>query len=47
MISYFIFEFDPNTSAFVCVADVSVVDSNGINRLHEIRVFTLDMNHVA
>src|SRR6266536_2666977 len=47
MISYSILELDPNSSAFICVANVLVVDLEGIDGLNEICLFTLDVDHVA
>jgi len=47
MIFYSIFEPDPNSSAFVCVANVLVIDLEGIDGLDEICLFTLDVDHVA
>jgi hypothetical protein len=47
MMPYPVLDLDPNASAFICVAHVSVIDLDGIDRLDEIRLFTLDMDHVA
>ena len=47
MMPYLVFDFDPNSSAFVCVADVLVVDLDGIDCLDKIRLFTFNMDHVA
>jgi len=47
LISYSIFELDPNSSAFIRVANVLVVDLKGIDGLDEICLFTLDVDHVA
>jgi hypothetical protein len=47
MISYSIFEFDPNFSAFVCVVNAAVIDLERIDGLDQICLFTLDVDHVA
>jgi hypothetical protein len=47
MMSYPIFDFDPHFSASVRVVDAMVVDLNRIDRLDQIGVFTLDVDHVA
>jgi hypothetical protein len=47
MISYSILELDPNSPAFICVANVLVVELEGIDGLNEICLFTLDVDHVA
>jgi hypothetical protein len=47
MIPYSIFEFDPNSSAFVRVANAVVIDLEGIDGLDQICLFTLDVDYVA
>jgi hypothetical protein len=47
MISYSIFEFDPNSSAFVCVANALVINLQGIDGLDQVCLFTLDVDHVT
>jgi hypothetical protein len=47
MISYSIFELDPNSFAFVCVANAVMIDLDGIHGLDQICLFTLDVDYVA
>ena len=47
MISYSILEFDPNSFAFVRVANAVVIDLEGIDGLDQICLFTLDVDYVA
>jgi len=47
MISYSIFKFDPNSFAFVCVANAVMIDLEGIDGLDQICLFTLDVDYVA
>jgi len=47
MISYSIFEFDPNFSAFVCVANAVMIDLEGIDGLDQICLFTMDVDYIA
>jgi hypothetical protein len=47
MISYSIFEFDPNSSAFVCVANALVINLERIDWLDQVCLFTLDVDHVT
>jgi hypothetical protein len=47
MVPYLIFDFDPDPSAFTCVADVLMIDLDGIDCLDQIRLLTSNMDHVA
>jgi hypothetical protein len=47
MISYSIFEFDPNSFAFVCVANAVMIDLEGIDGLDQICLFTMNVDYVA
>jgi hypothetical protein len=47
MIPYSIVELDPNSSAFVRVANAVVIDLEGIDGLDQICLFTLDVDYVA
>lgn len=47
MISYSIFEFDSNSSAFVCVANALVINLERIDGLDEICLFALYVDQVA
>src|SRR5262245_8263538 len=47
MISYSIFEFDSNSFAFVRVANAVMIELEGIDRLDQICLFTLDVDYVA
>jgi hypothetical protein len=47
MISYFAVYFDPNMSAPVSMTDAVVVDLNRIERLDQIGVFPVHVNHVS
>src|SRR5262249_42403147 len=39
--------FDPNSFAFVCVANAVMIDLEGIDGLDQICLFTLDVDYVA
>jgi len=47
MISYSIFEFDPNSFAFVCAANAVMIDLEGIDGLDQICLFTMNVDYVA
>jgi len=47
MIPYSIFELDPNSSAFVRVANAAVIDLEGIDGLDQICLSTLDVDDVT
>ena len=44
MISYSIFEFDPNFSPFVRVANAAMIDLEGIDGLDQICLIALDVD---
>jgi hypothetical protein len=47
MLPYPVFNFDPDASTFVGVADIPVIDLQGVHGLDQIGLLTLDVNQIT